>query len=193
MEKRAGNDIFPPMEKGLKLFSKGLIIHGSFLLAFLLIHRMSFLALPFLPVKTSSSEALHISFLLVHRLSSLALSFLLPHRLSSVALSFLLVHRLSSVALSFLLVHRLSSLALSFLLVHRMISLALLSFLSQFMIPLGFFLCKLSYSLSFLNCSSILYLQAVLSLLFLLEYLYSTSCQSLLRVVSSVSIVLVQC
>ena len=86
------------------------------------------------------------------------------------------------------------SLALSFLLVHRMISLALLSFLSQFMIPLGFFLCKLSYSLSFLNCSSILYLQAVvLSLLFLLEYLYSTSCQSLLRVVSSVSIVPVQC
>ena len=155
---------------------------------------MSFLALPFLPVKTSSSEALHISFLLVHRLSSLALSFLLPHRLSSVALlSFLLVHRLSSVALSFLLVHRMISLALSFLLVHRMISLALLSFLSQFMIPLGFFLCKLSYSLSFLNCSSILYLQAVLSLLFLLEYLYSTSCQSLLRVVSSVSIVLVQC
>ena len=142
---------------------------------------MSFLALPFLPVKTLSSEALHISFLLVHRLSSLALSFLLPHRLSSVAL------------LSFLLVHRLSSVALSFLLVHRMISLALLSFLSQFMIPLGFFLCKLSYSLSFLNCSSILYLQAVLSLLFLLEYLYSTSCQSLLRVVSSVSIVLVQC
>ena len=167
MEKRAGNDIFPPMEKGLKLFSKGLIIHGSFLLAFLLIHRMSFLALPFLPVKTLSSEALHISFLLVHRLSS--------------------------VALSFLLVHRLSSLALSFLLVHRMISLALLSFLSQFMIPLGFFLCKLSYSLSFLNCSSILYLQAVLSLLFLLESLYSPSCQSLLRVVSSVSSVLVQC